>query len=73
MSSSVEKGKKEKSGAKTGTVTVSSSGGSRKKSAASASKSGKAAKSAQTGKKPKKNPAGSRMRDEITAVIMVAL
>ena len=30
-------------------------------------------KNAKSAKKPKKNPAGSRMRDEITAILMVAL
>ncbi|MGN1350533.1 MAG: DNA translocase FtsK 4TM domain-containing protein [Anaerovoracaceae bacterium] len=47
----------------------SSSAAGSKKAAGSGKKSGKSS----SGKKPKKNPAGSRIRDEITAIFMVAL
>ena len=51
-----------------------STGSARKNSAgASGSKRSAASGSASSGEKPKKNPAGSRMRDEIVAIFMVAL
>ncbi len=71
--------KKSRSGAKKSSGT--STGASGKKSTASGSASKKTASVskkaapavAASGKKPKKNPAGSRMRDEIVAIFMVAL
>ena len=63
--------KNSSSGAKKST---DSTGSARKNSAgASGSKRSAASRSASSGKKPKKNPAGSRMRDEIVAIFMVAL
>ena len=63
--------KNSSSGAKKST---DSTGSARKNSAgASGSKRSAASGSASSGKKPKKNPAGSRMRDEIVAIFMVAL
>ena len=63
--------KNSSSGAKKSTDSTSSA---RKNSAgASGSKRAAASGSASSGKKPKKNPAGSRMRDEIVAIFMVAL
>ena len=47
----------------------SSSAAGSKKAAGGGKKGGKSS----SGKKPKKNPAGSRIRDEITAIFMVAL
>ena len=64
-------GKNSSSGAKKST---DSTGSARKNSAgASGSKRSAVSGSASSGKKPKKNPAGSRMRDEIVAIFMVAL
>ena len=74
MAGKKENNSKNGSAASRGSRKNSSSGAKKSTdSTASGSKSSAASGSASSGKKPKKNPAGSRMRDEIVAIFMVAL